>query len=142
MWLYDLGPSKVQETSKMRKLIASVLLGTVIALGGCGLEKGVRPDVKIENTTTQQKLQIAIQNADAAIAAAEKTLIDSVKSNVIEYQEGYSYHLKLVDAAQKLDKAVAFYNLGDWTSAEIQLTVTKGLLKSVQDYLLTIKTGT
>lgn len=122
----------------MRKLLTSILLGlTLVVTPACnGLTGNVRSDVSWEQATPQKKAQLTIDNINAAITAADKTLVEKVQAGVIPYEDGYEYHNKLVAASKNLDQATTFVKLGDLTQADTQIKAAQAISSFVEQYLL------
>jgi hypothetical protein len=119
----------------MRSFLVGVLLAVSFVLGGCAAFTGdVRSD-KVA-TTQQQITQKSIDNANAEIAAADKTLVTQVKAGAIPFDEGKSMHDKLNSAAAFVELAEGMMKNGDWTDASTQLKIGNGLLTVVQAYLV------
>jgi hypothetical protein len=120
----------------MQRFLASVVLGVFLVLGsGCAAFSGdVRSD-KVA-TTPQQITQKSIDNANAAIAAADKTLVLQVKAGAIPFDQGKAAHDKLNSAAAYVELAEGMMKNGDWNDAATQLKIGNGLLTVVQSYLI------
>lgn len=120
----------------MQRILASLVLGLSLVLGsGCAAFTGdVRSD-KVA-TTPQQITQKAIDNANAAIIAADKTLVAQVKAGAIPFDDGKAAHDKLNSAAAYVELAEGLMKNGDWNEASTQLKIGNGLLTVVQGYLI------
>jgi hypothetical protein len=119
----------------MRRFLASAILGVSLVLGGCAAFTG---DVRSDKVATspQQITQKSIDNANAAIAAADKTLVAQVKAGAIPFDDGKMYHDKLLQAAGFVELAEGMMKNGDWNDAATQLKIGNGLLTVVQSYLI------
>lgn len=96
----------------------------------------VRQDVVFEQLSLQQQTQNLVDNLNATITAASKTVVAKTKQGVIPQKDGAEYHDKLVEAGKKLDKAKEFLALGDITNADVQYKAALLINDAVQTWLL------
>jgi hypothetical protein len=125
----------------MRKCLVSLALGLTLALGACANN----PLSVISNpaslVTPQQKAQGAIDQANATIAAAAKTILDGVNSGVYTKDQARHYFDDLSQAAKYIDQAQGFVASGDVVSANNILKLEGSIVSAIQAELIKAKNG-
>lgn len=119
----------------MRNFLVSIILGLSLSLGACtSFPTSVRP---VEaNATVQQKLQVAIDNANAAIAAAASTVLSNYQQEALTEAEAKKLYNRLVMAGAYVDAAEALNKQGDIQSAQGQLNLAQALLNATKSRLI------
>lgn len=121
----------------MRKLIIACFTAVVL-MGGCaGNSLLVHDPVKV--VTVQQKIDAAIDQSNAGIAAAARQLKTMYKNNVIEHDQAQKYYDFLMEAASNTDAASDLLSVGNLSEAEAQLALAKALTAQVVAYLVQVK---
>ena len=122
---------------KMRNLLAGLFLA--LSLVGCANNpfSVVRDPAKL--VTLAQKLDAAIDQANATIAATARQLINSIKSGAIDKVDGTKYYNLLMDASKAVDTADEYLKVGDLTSAQGQLALETLIVNEVTAYLVKMK---
>lgn len=118
----------------------SIVLGLTLALGACSTNPLLVAD-PAHLVTPQQKVDAAINQANASITAAARTLMSAYKDGVYTRDEARSIDAKLEEAAQYTNKADDFLRVGDLYNADSQLKLATSIVKIVTDELVKAKNG-
>ena len=125
----------------MRKFLAGVVLGCVLALGGCANNPLAVHQDTAKLVTPQQKAQAAVDQANATIAAAARTLVNGYQAGVYTKDEAKKLRDDLVTASNYVDKAEDYGKLGDLANAQTQLQLASTIVDLVQAQLIKAKNG-
>lgn len=119
----------------MRKLLASILLGLTLALGGCsGSDFVVHDTTKLE--TPAQKLQAAIDQAKAGLTVLAEGAVVDRKAGVYNDEEWAALKGKLNEAKRHVDTAQGYFNAGDFSSAEGRLALANAVFAIIKSELI------
>lgn len=107
-------------------------------MGGCaGNSLFVHDPAKV--VTVQQKIDAAIDQSNAAIAAAARQFKTMYTSGVLEHDQAQKYYDILIDASTKTDTASSLLNVGNLAEADAQLALAQALTDQVVAYLVAEK---
>lgn len=121
------------------KLIYALILA--IGLAGCGGTFDVHKSDPAVTLTVPQKAQNAIDEANAAVAAAAQTVLAQTQAGAISKADEKDYADQLNKAAKALDASQAALKVGDLSTQAGQLQAAQALINALQAKLIAIKNG-
>ena len=105
----------------MRNLLASMVIGTTIALGGCaGFGGPAALPVSQSLSQPAQNVQKALNEANITLTAAFNVVAQNVAEGILTKPEGQAYVSTLKDYAAKVDAATLLLKSGDILNAQKQ----------------------
>lgn len=119
------------------KLILTLLCAIFAALALTGCPTQPIHDTKPE--TPQQAAKQALDEMNAAIAAAASTLLQAYKDGAVSDANLKDWRQTLNEAAEAADKAQALLDVGDLSTAQGKIAAAQALLNVAQKRLLAIK---
>lgn len=123
----------------IRNLLIAILFG--LALGGCANNPLAVVADPATLVSPQQKVDAAINQANATIAAAAHTLLEGYQAGAYTKAEAGKFRDDLVTATKYIDRATDYAKLGDLTDAKNQIALASALVALVQTELIEIKNG-
>ena len=120
----------------VRKFLASLLLGLILALGGCGGQYSVHDPAKSEQATPVQKVQAGIDQVKAGLTVLVEGAIVDRKAGVYNDEEWAALKGKLNEAKRHVDTAQGYLNAGDLGSAAGRMALANVAISIIKTELI------
>lgn len=114
----------------MRKFLASLVLGTALALSGCAVFGPVDSDFKQNQSesTAVQTTKKLIEEAGVLITAVSNVVVQNLEDGVMLPDEAMNVAKQLKEADKALDQAEALLQAGDVLGAKNKAELTRQVI--------------
>lgn len=125
----------------MRNYVIALYFGVLLSIGGCANNPLSVVSNPASLVTPQQKAQASIDQANASIAAAAKTILDGVNSGVYTKIEASHFFDDLSTASHYADQAQEYVAVGDYTNSANILKLEAAIVSAITADLVKTKNG-